>query len=462
MFCFLLTLFLSLPSLAQAAAGEGYGRYHALVIGNDDYAHLPKLATAISDAVATAGLLRGKYGFEVTLLLNATGPQILISLDWLKSTLTAKDRLLIYYAGHGALDPESGAGFWLPVDAEPDKGKNWIANDDLSHRLAAMAALHVMVVADSYEAGGPARAAKAPPKAGAARDQWLQRLAKTRSRTALVSGGLQPVAAAGAGGHSAFAKAFLEVLGDNGGILDGQTLFQRLRAKAVQNGAPAPRYSNIAKAGHAGGDFLFVPRELACQAPAKPVAAPAKPVAAPADPDRMELAFWNSVKDSDEAAMFGAYLKKYPDGLFAELAQLRLQRLQSKRTPAPAIVLEPIEGTFVALRNANVRAAPNVSAAIVATLTKGGEIYVPGKVAGENWLAVDRNGKRLGYVFASLLQDIAAIEEAQIQAANKRADEDARAEGAFEIKLSGTHERGNWELETCRGTYAARRGKARQ
>jgi hypothetical protein len=40
--------------------------------------------------------------------------------------------------------------------------------------------------------------------------------------------------------------------------------------------------------------------------------------------------------------------------------------------------------------------------------------------------------------------------------------EDARAEGAFEIKLSGTHERGNWELETCRGTYAARRGMARQ
>ena len=91
----------------------------------------------------------------------------------------------------------------------------------------------------------------------------------------------------------------------------------------------------------------------------------------------MELAFWNSVKDSDEAAMFGAYLKKYPDGLFAELAQLRLQGLKSKRTVPPAIVLEPIEGTFVALRNANVRAAPNVSAGIVTTLSKGSQIYVP-------------------------------------------------------------------------------------
>jgi hypothetical protein len=204
--------------------------------------------------------------------------------------------------------------------------------------------------------------------------------------------------------------------------LDGQTLFQQLRAKAAQTGAPTPRYSTIAKAGHAGGDFLFVPRELARQAPAKPIAAPAKPVAPPAGPDRMELAFWNSVKDSDEAAMFGAYLKKYPDGLFAELAQLRLQRLQSKRTAPPAIVLEPIEGTFVALRNANVRKTPNVSAAKVATLTKGSEIYVPGKVAGKNWFAVDRDGKRLGYVFKNLLQDKEAFEATRNEDARKKVE----------------------------------------
>ncbi len=71
-FCILLTVLLSLPILVQAASRDHHGRYHALVIGNSDYAHLPKLETAVSDAIATAGLLRSKYGFDVTLLLNAT------------------------------------------------------------------------------------------------------------------------------------------------------------------------------------------------------------------------------------------------------------------------------------------------------------------------------------------------------------------------------------------------------
>jgi len=82
--CFLLTLILSLPLLAQAATQDEYGRYHALVIGNNDYAHLPNLETAISDAAATAELLQSKYGFEVTLLLNADRGRILTAVNRLR------------------------------------------------------------------------------------------------------------------------------------------------------------------------------------------------------------------------------------------------------------------------------------------------------------------------------------------------------------------------------------------
>jgi adenylate cyclase len=42
----------------------------------------------------------------------------------------------------------------------------------------------------------------------------------------------------------------------------------------------------------------------------------------------IELTYWNTVKDSDDPAMFEAYLNKYPDGEFTELAQLRLSRLR--------------------------------------------------------------------------------------------------------------------------------------
>ena len=34
--------------------------------------------------------------------------------------LKPDDSVLVYYAGHGWLDPESGRGYWVPVDAAGD------------------------------------------------------------------------------------------------------------------------------------------------------------------------------------------------------------------------------------------------------------------------------------------------------------------------------------------------------
>jgi adenylate cyclase len=54
---------------------------------------------------------------------------------------------------------------------------------------------------------------------------------------------------------------------------------------------------------------------------------PAEPQ--PADPDlvAVELAFWDTVKDSDNPEMYRAYLERYADGAFAALAKVRLNEL---------------------------------------------------------------------------------------------------------------------------------------
>ncbi len=44
----------------------------------------------------------------------------------------------------------------------------------------------------------------------------------------------------------------------------------------------------------------------------------------------VELAYWESVDDSDNPAMFEAYLRRYPKGHFAELAKARLEELRAK------------------------------------------------------------------------------------------------------------------------------------
>ncbi len=55
----------------------------------------------------------------------------------------------------------------------------------------------------------------------------------------------------------------------------------------------------------------------------------AEPLPATPEPDPVELTFWDMVKESDNPAMYGAYLEKYPEGSFAALAKVRIEELKA-------------------------------------------------------------------------------------------------------------------------------------
>lgn len=232
------------------------GRYHALVIGNNRYSNFPKLQTPIADAKAVAALLEDDYGFDVTQLKNASRYKVLKALAQLRSELKEEDNLLVYYAGHGYLDDTTRRGYWLPVDAERDNSANWISTDDISDTLAGVAAKHAIVIADSCFSGTLTRAGLAINRDE--RNALLQRLASKRSRTVLTSGGLEPVLDDGDGKHSIFARVFLDILQENQGVLEAGRLFVSLRDRVALNADQTPQYAPIRKAGHAGGDFIFV------------------------------------------------------------------------------------------------------------------------------------------------------------------------------------------------------------
>lgn len=62
----------------------------------------------------------------------------------------------------------------------------------------------------------------------------------------------------GGGSHSMFAKAFLSALADNKSVMETQRLFTVLRETVTINADQTPEYADVRKAGHDGGDFIFV------------------------------------------------------------------------------------------------------------------------------------------------------------------------------------------------------------
>ena len=247
------------------------GRYHAIVIGNNSYSPASgyaNLQSAVNDATAVAQLLRSKYNYQTKLLLNATRFDILAAMNEMRESLTAEDNLLVYYAGHGEIGADGKQGFWIPVDAQAGVSSTWISNGAVSEILDTMQAKHVLVVADSCYSGAMTRSAVATFDSGVMPadkwSEWVQTMSAGRSRTALTSGGVQPVPDVGSGKHSYFARAFLNVLEDNNRLLEAQRLFREVSgslALAAVN-APVsqiPEYSPIRFAGHEAGEFFFLP-----------------------------------------------------------------------------------------------------------------------------------------------------------------------------------------------------------
>jgi hypothetical protein len=235
-----------------------FGEYSALVIGNNNYQYLPPLKTAQNDAKEVAEALKNQYGFKVKLLLDAKRSDILLALNNLRWNLTNRDNLLIYYAGHGWLDKEADEGYWLPVNAQKDNMLAWISNSSITANLRALKAKHVLIVADSCYSGKLARGVHIVSKTPG----YLSRLSQKRARCVISSGGLEPVTDSGGDGlHSVFAAAFLNALKENNDIMDGAQLFNNLRRPVMLNSDQTPEYSDIRKAGHEGGEFLFVRRK---------------------------------------------------------------------------------------------------------------------------------------------------------------------------------------------------------
>jgi len=237
-------------------------KYHALIIGNNNYEYLPQLQTAINDAKEIDRLLREQYGFTTTVLLDAGRSQIMNGFNEVREQLGPDDSLLIYYAGHGEFDKSVGKAYWLPTNAKPDNDTNWIIVDNITSNIKRMSSRHILVVADSCYSGTLTRSAITKLNTADEKTRYLEKMRKRASRTLMASGGNEPVADSDGeeGSHSVFAQAFIDALRDPGfqTFTAEQLFYSSIKESVAGNAEQVPEYNIIKNSGHKGGDFVFV------------------------------------------------------------------------------------------------------------------------------------------------------------------------------------------------------------
>jgi len=241
------------------------GRYFALIIGIDTYSgEWNPLRNAVNDAKAVAAQLAGSYEFQsIRTLYNeqATRASILREYEWLIANVGANDNLLIFYSGHGDYKEALQRGFWVPADAKTSSIAEMISNTDIQAFLSGIKSKHTFLIADACFSGDIFRG-KTLTIPYENSFKYYNQIYSKNSRTALTSGGVEPVMDGGKDGHSVFTYYLLKSLSSNQNqFFDASQLFNDIKIAVVNNSNQTPAFSPIINTGDEGGQFIFIKKQ---------------------------------------------------------------------------------------------------------------------------------------------------------------------------------------------------------
>jgi len=297
----------------------------ALLIGNGDYAGNP-LRNPVRDVRAMSELLAAQ-GFEVMRYENLTSEQMKQALHSFNRRLRAGGTGLFYFSGHGF--QLSDRTLLAPVDTGIAFPVGLVANSiDLRNVLAGMSAPRPgkrnLIILDTC--------LNNPFRSGTTGMPELA--AQTLVAYATSPGGF----AADGTLHGVYTAELIKSLAVPG--LDVNDVFARVSASVGQltGHEQMPQMSSTLSGTTVLAQWRAQPQPAA-QGNAI-VALHSRAILPKDSTEQYELAFWDSIKDSDHAADYEAYLQAYPNGRFAALAKARIARLRAaapkSATPAPA------------------------------------------------------------------------------------------------------------------------------
>jgi hypothetical protein len=291
----------------------------ALVVGNAQYAHTPALPNPRNDAQDVADALR-RVGFEVTLGYDLDQTRFARTIDEFARALEGADVGLFFYAGHGlqindknylvSTEAKLESTFLVPSETIELDAVIRLMESKANTNLIFLDACRNNPLTDNLKRNLAAINRTVSVGRGLARIE-------PTGRDTLVAFSSAPgqEAADGRGRNSPFTASLLRHLPKPG--LEVSVMLKEVTADVRQetNNAQRPQQlSDMSKA------FYFVKAEPAVVTATRP--------AAPTDPvDPVDVAFWQSAAAVNECEAIRAYLRRFPNGRFVDLARISERRL---------------------------------------------------------------------------------------------------------------------------------------
>jgi uncharacterized caspase-like protein len=310
----LLVLSFTFFSVSGALPGHAQTRI-ALVIGNSAYRNVAVLPNPQNDAAdITASLQR--LGFSVRSLNDATLEAMRRALLQFGRDAQGADMAVVFFAGHGM---EIGGENWLiPVDAElrSDRDAENEAVSLKSVMLQVSNAVNLgLVILDSCR-DNPFAAQMQRVMRSRAVDRGLARVEPADN--VLVAYGAKDgtVASDGRGRNSPFTTALLNNLEKAGIEIRFLLATVRDEVMALTNRQQQPFvYGSLSR------------QEIYLKPPAKSENASATPPG-PAQPLTEAERAWAAVQATPGIAALEAFVRRFPDGFYADLARVRIEELK--------------------------------------------------------------------------------------------------------------------------------------
>jgi len=301
----------------------------ALIIGNSEYGPtIGKLKNPANDARLMADALKD-LGFQVDLVLDADQKAMKRAIKSFGAKLRqagSEATGFFYYAGHGV--QVEGVNYLLPVgaeiEAEADVEIESVSADDVMTQMQSAGNAVNLVFLDACRNNPLARTSRSATRG-------LARLDAPRGSFVGYSTAPGDVAADGDGANSPYALALVEELKKPG--ISIEEAHRNVRAAVLaESGNKQTPWDSSSLTGPVVLQAKAAEPVVATQPAAQPEPQPQTQQQASID---KEALFWETIKDSKDPAEYEAYLKKYPDGTFADLARAKIDNL--KKPPAAAV-----------------------------------------------------------------------------------------------------------------------------